>query len=255
MFVFRNGGYAMLREVLGQFVATSSTRSNSPLIGLAVCVVLAVFLSGCAPERELDHLLRLDRRTVLDIKPPTSIVTNSTAIVKIADVKDQRVFEADPRNPSTPSLQTAADITNPMITVRAVARKRGAYGEALGDFVLPEGRTVAGLVRGALQKALQDKGYRVVQEGSPDYADAMPISVEIERFWEWITPGTFAFTIECQAAVTMTGAIFTSPNPAQVEGYAMSSRIGQYDSLAADVIKRGLEDLTEKMKAQIKPPS
>ncbi len=141
-----------------------------------------------------------------------------------------------------------------MITSRALARKRGSYGNALGDIVLPEGRTVAGLVKGAMQKALQDKGYRVVEEGSPDYARAVPVSVDVQRLWAWFTPGFAAITVECQSAVTMTGGAFTSQSPPPIEGYAMVSGFGAFESTWADVIKRSLDDLTEKMKAQIKSP-
>ena len=210
---------------------------------MVAALILAVGLSACAAGR-----------SVIDVMPPTTMVTNGMAVAKIVEVRDRRMFEAAPREPSTPSLQSAADISNPMITARALARKRGGYGNALGDIVLPEGRTVAGLVKGAMQKALQDKGYRVVEEGSPDYARAVPVSVDIQRFWAWFTPGAFAVTVECQSAVTFTGGAFTSASPPPVEGYAMASGFGAFESTWADVIKRALADLSEKMEAQIKSP-
>jgi hypothetical protein len=48
-------------------------------------------------------------------------------------VTDQRTFEARPRDASIPSLKEEADLTNRAITVRAIARKRGGFGMALGD--------------------------------------------------------------------------------------------------------------------------
>jgi uncharacterized lipoprotein YajG len=210
---------------------------------LVAALVLAVGLSACAAGR-----------SVIDVMPPTGMVTNGAGVAKIVEVRDRRVFEAAPKDPSTPSLRSAADISNPMITARALARKRGGYGNALGDIVLPEGRSVAGLVKGAMQKALQDKGYRVVEEGSPDYARAVPVSVEIQSFWAWFTPGFAAITVECKSAVRLTGGAFTTASPPPVEGYAMASGIGAFESTWADVIKRALDDLSGKMEAQIKSP-
>jgi hypothetical protein len=115
------------------------------LVPVIFCTIVGVALSGCAFGRD-----------VVDIAPPMSVAPNGMAVAKIVDVNDKRMFEAAPRIPSTPSLQNAKDITNPAITARAVARKRDGYGAAWGDIILPEGRTVAALVRGATQKAFQE---------------------------------------------------------------------------------------------------
>lgn len=72
-------------------------------------------------------------------------------------VTDRRVFEADPDDPSTPSLK-GGEIHNTATTSRAIARKRGGFGKAWGDILLPEGRTVAHLMEEALTRAFQDAG-------------------------------------------------------------------------------------------------
>jgi hypothetical protein len=64
-------------------------------------------------------------------------------------VTDRRVFEVNPRQANIPSLMNDAEIKNPAITARAVARKRGGFGKTLGDVgdvLLPEGRTVTNVV-------------------------------------------------------------------------------------------------------------
>jgi len=175
--------------------------------------------------------------------------------VKIVEVTDKRVFEARPSSPSTPSLENAADIKNAKITERAIARKRGGYGNALGDIVLPEGRSVAGLVRSATEKALRDKGYRVVAEGSPEYASAIPVSVEVNKFWAWFKPGFAAITIECEAMVTVTSDAFMPPTPHPVLSDAKDSGFAALESMWIKVISQNLGDLSDKMGADIKPPS
>ena len=49
---------------------------------------------------------------------------------------------------------------------------------ALGDILLPEGQSVGALVRAAARKALADKGYTVVEAGSPHYDAATPLNIE-----------------------------------------------------------------------------
>jgi hypothetical protein len=177
----------------------------------------------------------------------------STALVKIVDVKDQRRFEVAPGQPSTPSLQNPADITNPAITSRAYARKRNGYGRALGDIILPEGRTIADLVRTATQNALEGKGYRVVDQNSPDYARAMPVSVEVNEFWTWISVG-FLISVSCRADIGVSGSMFATA-PTVIQTSATTSGAFVIERTFADVSKQALDDLTAKMGAQIKPPS
>lgn len=218
-------------------------RAFTPLI---MCAVLGGTLAGCALGRD-----------VVDVAPPMVTAPSGAmtgAPAKIVVVSDNRVFEAAPREPSTPSLQDAKDISNPAITSRAFARKRGSYGGAFGDIVLPEGHTVADLVKVATQKALQEKGYRVVDASSPDFGNAVPVSVDIKELWAWFTPGLFTVTVECRATVNLGGGALAAAPPVTVTGYAKTSGMAATDSDYAQVLKQALDDLTTKMEAQIKSP-
>jgi hypothetical protein len=97
--------------------------------------VLVLLLSACAAGR-----------STVEITPPSAVNPDGTAYAKIVSVEDLRKFEARPDDAGTPSLQNASDITDPSITARAVARKRGGFGMALGDIVLPP-RAVSGGAR------------------------------------------------------------------------------------------------------------
>jgi uncharacterized lipoprotein YajG len=239
---------AILKTLARNGLRLCTARLRVPVLGHAFapvvcCALLGGMLSGCALGRD-----------IVDVMPPTSVAPTGMAPAKIVGVTDKRVFEAAPRNPSTPSLQDAKDIGNPMITTRAFARKRGGFGAAFGDIVLPEGRTVAGLVRAATQKALQEKGYRVVEENSPDYARAVPVNVDIQEFWAWFSPGALTVTVECQATINMSGGAFVTASPPPIKGYASTSGLAATNSDFADVMTKALDDLVEKMKAQIKSP-
>jgi len=214
------------------------------LIRVAVVLVLLMgALSACAVGR-----------SVVDIQAPVSTASAppSGPAVKITDVRDLRQFEVNPRDPSQPSLGDADEIKNPAITSRAIGRKRNGYGMAIGDVALPEGTTVMVLVRGAVQKALQDQGYRVVTEGSPDYPTAAPLTVSITQFWAWFTPG-FEVTAQSKSAIIMSGDQLLTTSPAAAEGYARYGTVAVFESTWKDVVERGVADLSTNVAAQIRP--
>ena len=112
-----------------------------------ISVLFACFvISGCATTRG-----------VLDMQVPDSPNPGSSETVKITEIVDRRVFEIRPKVPSIPSLKNN-EINDPSITRRAVARKRGGWGKAFGDILLPEGRTVEQPTKDALSKALRESG-------------------------------------------------------------------------------------------------
>jgi uncharacterized lipoprotein YajG len=205
-----------------------------------------LLLSGCALGR-----------SVVEIPPPASgAAVEGKVPAKIVEVQDSRKFEASPPNPSTPSLGNPSEINDPKITARAIARKRGGYGQAFGDVVLPEGRTVAGLVRTAAEKALRERGYKIVDEKSPEYANAFPLALNIDQFWAWFTPGLLSVTVEYQSLVTMKGEALVGAGSATVNGYVKYETAAVFESTWADTIRRGVEDLGNKMRDKIKaaPP-
>ena len=136
------------------------------------------------------------------VQVPETANPESTALVKIVEVSDDRVFAIDPPQPSTPSLMND-EIDDPLITSRAVARKRNTYGAALGDILLPQGQTVEALVEDALAKALKEEGYKVVAEGDPGYAQALSLKARILEFWAWMTPGFWEIALEHQSRLML----------------------------------------------------
>jgi hypothetical protein len=139
---------------------------------LIIPAAALLLLAGCAVGR-----------STVEITPPSAVNPDGGAYARIISVDDLRKFEVKPDDAGTPSLQNATEITDPGITARALARKRGGFGMALGDILLPPGQSVAGLIRAAARKALADKGYAVVEAGSPHYGTAVPINIDIVQFW------------------------------------------------------------------------
>jgi hypothetical protein len=233
------GGYLMSRD-RKDLARRAGARSRA----MAVPILLGLALSACALGR-----------SVVDVQTPTSRASTGPGLARISEVRDLRKFEAAPRDPSTPSLGDAGDINDPGITARAIARKRNSYGAALGDFLLPEGTTVADLVRRAAEKALQDAGYTVVDEKSPNYAKALPLALDVDQFWAWFTPGFFLPTVEFKSLVTMKGDALVGRDTAPASGTAAYDSVFMVESDWTETVEKGLADLSDKMRERIRPPA
>jgi hypothetical protein len=156
-------------------------------------VFVGLLLGGCATSRSEIALA----------SPAATPAASSGKPIVIRSVKDERVFEQAPREPSTPSLGFEGSVQASAETkARAVGRKRNTYGQALGDVLLQPGQTIQAVVRENLASALQQSGYRVVSE-----AEAGPSSpvmdVRVRKFWSWIQPGFWAITLHTAIATDL----------------------------------------------------
>lgn len=215
----------------------------STIRSLAIAIALAAGLSACATNR-----------SVVEIKQPPSAATQTKAVAKITDVRDLRRFDVNPRDPSLPSIGDENEIKDLKITSRAIGRKRNGYGMALGDVMLPETTNVATLVRNAATRALQENGYRVVDASSPDFNTAIPLAIDIEQFWAWVTPGMFEGSMDFDSRTVLTGPL-VDPSPTIVTGKSHKGIGAAFESYWIEVVQNGLNDLAEKMKTRIKPAS
>lgn len=155
--------------------------------GLAIAFALAV-LSGCATSRS---------RLPLEVPSPGSAVVSGGKPVVIDAVRDARTFEADPDDPSTPSLKKGDNYTlDAEQRKQAIARKRGGFGHAFGDILLESGN-VETLTRELVVNALASRGYSVLPANAAP-ADAPHVSVDIRQFWAWFTPGMWTASIEAR---------------------------------------------------------
>lgn len=138
-----------------------------------LAVAALVLLAGCATNRaEVDVLRPGDTQT-----PAPS----NGKKVYISAV-DDRVFQIKPSSSDIPSLKYD-EIDDKSITERAIARKRNNFNMAIGDVLLPEGRTVSELVSNAVATAYRQAGYEVVS--SPGARDVSEVKVNIIEFWSW----------------------------------------------------------------------
>ena len=135
--------------------------------------------------------------------------------VYIALVTDDRHFENKPSDPSTPSIdgdvtKLSADQKDQMI-----GRQRGGFGKAMGDIGLADGDAVTKRVRLLVEQGLSRKGYQVVSDPKAAYI----ISVSIDQFWAWMTPGFIALTFEAKIQCTLSATTPAGTETVVVKGY------------------------------------
>jgi hypothetical protein len=167
---------------------TPIVAASSPV---SIALLLAgALLAGCATSRSE---VRLESPPATSA-PPMAPATKSVVIVTITD---ERVFEESPSDPSIPSLGfEGAGKASEDVKSRAVARKRGGFGKAMGDVLLENGQTVVGLVRENLTAAIRDAGYEVLAAPAPGTSPLM-VDVHVKKFWGWFQPGFWAIALHC----------------------------------------------------------
>ncbi|MEX2451676.1 MAG: hypothetical protein WD407_12535 [Rhodospirillales bacterium] len=204
-------------------------------------VVLALGASACAVDRSVIALQQAE-----EFKNPT----DGTA-VKITEVKDARIFLAAPPTPDIPSLSDRED-NSAAIKSRAIARKRNGYGMAIGDVILPEGQTVAGVVEKAIAEGFKGAGYRVHKPGDSGYDVAASISARIDQFWAWVNIGFASGTLNNKSTVNVRAPLPGLEQGADVNVHVKESLMAVFESDWQAISLRGLKELTKAVREKLK---
>jgi hypothetical protein len=190
-------------------------------------------------------------RSELAIQAPKALALKPGApVIFIRSVNDVRVFEEQPKIPSSPSLGgEGAAKASAEVKARAVARKRNGYGTLLGDVVLDNGQTVAGVVRDNLTAAFGEAGY-TVQAGATAPAGATTVDVTVRQFWAWSEPGFTEITMNMAIDANL---VFSGKGGTQtVSARTSEGRLAAGDDAWRDIIQKGLVELRKKAAATAK---
>ncbi|MEE8059041.1 MAG: YajG family lipoprotein [Pseudomonadales bacterium] len=129
----------------------------------------------------------------IQLTPPEySSGKSASGLIYIASIEDKRIFEQKPKNPSTPSVKGNLSSASKEKLSTLVGRQRNGWGAAMGDVALPEGQTVQEKVRELLTKGLESRGYEVINDNNAPNK----ITVDIEKFWAWFSPGMWVISFE-----------------------------------------------------------
>jgi hypothetical protein len=205
-------------------------RVRSIAINLALLSCAA--LIGCATSRS-----EIKLSSTAAAEAPPAQATGKIAAIRI--VKDERIFEQAPEEPSTPSLgfEGAAKATAET-KLRAIGRKRNTFGQAIGDVLLQDGQTVEGVVRESLAAALRESGYQLAEPTNPPPA-AMVIDVHIKTFWAWLNPGFWSITANTSIATDLD--IADRAGALAISVHYQDSRQFVTDSTWIEVIDKALQ--------------
>lgn len=161
------------------------------LATLSSLIGLALVIQGCATSTSK---IPVDTNTFTNKNQPSA-----TQSVFIQTVNDIREFEAKPATPDIPSPGYTSETEKD----HAIGRKRNSVGKALGKINLPDNQGVKQVVKGALESALIDNGWKVLTDESEITAETKIINVDIKKFWEWMELGVFTITLNCNIETTV----------------------------------------------------
>lgn len=211
-------------------------------IRIIAVLCLGFLAAGCATSRG-----------VVDVRVPETANPDTANLVKITEVRDLRVFQIKPPQPSTPSLKND-EIGDKSITRRAIARKRNSYGMGLGDILLPPEKSVDRLVKSALENALRESGFAVVSEGEPGYESARALTADIEKFWSWLSPGFWKITLQFEAQIVLKGDWPVDEGKREIYSRSMASGMAATTGLWEQVFNTGIAELIASVKGVINAP-
>lgn len=204
-----------------------STRNHSAMALLFISAIL----SGCATSRSEIKLSSPETT-------PTTLAATKARTVVIRSVTDERVFEEAPKVASIPSLGFGgASKASEEVRARAVGRKRGGFGKAMGDVLLENGQTVVGLVRENLTTAFQQAGYQVVNEGTAEPASLM-VDVHIKQFWAWFQPGFWAIALNANIETNL--EVSGTASPTTISVHVEDSRQTATETAWLEIVEKGL---------------
>ncbi|MCZ4281016.1 hypothetical protein O4H49_09525 [Kiloniella laminariae] len=213
------------------------------LRNLLLVLSLGVLASGCATGRG-----EVDVKVAETANPAAGIA------VKILEISDKRLFEISPKQPSVPSLKNKEDYENPEVKARAIARKRNSYGIALGDIVLPEGKTVSQLVQAALENGLKESGYHIVNSEQSDYENVLVLEADITEYWAWFNPGFWSVTATHRARVELIGDWPLINEERTITGEGQSSGMAITTKQWQEALEEGTENLSKDLQKKLKQP-
>lgn len=201
----------------------------------------ASILAGCAVGRD-----------TVDVSAPHASNPSGTKFVRIDSVVDKRQFQVAPPSADIASLDQDED-TSDTSKARAIGRKRGGFGKALGDVVLPEGKTVSGLVENAVASGFQEAGYVVVKKGDANFDSAPAVTAQVIDFWAWFQPGFWAVTTNHKSELKLAGDVGALHGEQIVKTRVSESKQIVTSSDWREIVEKGLAAISEQTKMLVAP--
>lgn len=215
-------------------------KKTALLLSLVFCMLS---LTGCATNRGY-----------LSIQVPTNTLTNPNGKqVYIRSITDNRLFQDEPQSPDIPSLGFGGhDKVTPEMKNRAIARKRNAFGKALGDIFLKEGQSVQSIIYEATRNSLYSIGYDVVNSSKEAKPDAIIVDISIDKFWAWFTPGFWAISLKSEITTINTLTVPKIDKPITIMASSQNSCQVANEANWKKTLKLVVDDFIKKATIELK---
>jgi uncharacterized lipoprotein YajG len=177
-------------------------------IYMTLSLLFLILQSGCVTGR---------RELTLTV-PPDAASGVTAGRVFIAAISDDRQFENKPDDPSIPSISGDVATLSAQDKDRMVGRQRNGFGHAMGDVSLAGDQSVTQQVRALVEQGLHAAGFQLTSE--PAAPNAMTVS--IQEFWSWMSPGFAALSFEARIRCAVTVKNATGSHTLIVKGYGLN---------------------------------
>lgn len=200
-----------------------------------LCVAaLCVFASGCATKS-------------LQVTVPTAAKSQaSKGYVKIQKIEDHRSFQKSPGDPSIPSIE-GDKINDKNLTDTSIGRMRhGLMHSALWNYSVKGDKDVYAVCDKIVTSSLTSAGYQVVTKGQPHYDEAMPLQVDIIKFWAWMQP-KFNIDLNFDGELNVKSLDKSKSIDVNAKGHHMFSTSFAGGGAWTKVVNEGVKDLDKNL--------
>ena len=169
--------------------------------------------------------------------------------VRIARVEDRRDFQDFAGRSLTPTLTD--DDGDPVRRSRAVGRSTSLGGGAGANVFLAPDLSVETIVADAVARALRGAGFRVLEQGDPGYAGAVPLTLGVEQLWMMRNLPAEPAYAEAEIRVRVSGPLPGLERGAIVSARKKVARGGWSRGMWRIALEKGLDELTEAAEVEL----
>jgi hypothetical protein len=203
-------------------------------------LTLLPFLGGCGVRT-----YKMDKVPVKRIAEPAA----NAPRIRITRVTDHRQFAPIKTKVVGQPVMKKKDLATPDSGQRIVGVINGNKPTLF--YQLPQEQTVVLLATQAAANAFRGKGYTVVTTDDPT---AMPVELDIQKFWYWIEPGFWTLKVNCDILVDVkSSALASSAGSDQATCHTDFRTPAILHGNCGDVFEGVLDGMRDDLNKKLKP--
>lgn len=206
-------------------------------------VLLAAFALGCAG-------MKLGWDGVIPLDFEVAAQPDDGALVRLALIDDQRVFQKVSHARTTPSIPHAL-WDDETIRARVIGRRRENQG---GSLLVPAGEFATTWVERAMISSLRQAGRRVETDSTDDAPADSDVTVTIRELWAFVVPSGGTLKFEMRIRLGLDGKLPPFDQGLEVCGRSMRTAGGEAKVVWNSLVRDAFADLVAKSTSRIQRP-